>query len=62
MRTIKGLRSDLDYTQKEMAEVLNVPLATYQRYENYKTKIPTEVIDKIMDLSGIESLKEIRYK
>ena len=62
MRTIKGVRNDLNLSQKEMAEKLCIPLASYQRYENYKAKIPVEVMDKIMELCGINSLKEIRYK
>lgn len=62
MRTIKGVRNDLNLSQREMAEKLDVPLASYQRYENYKAKIPVEVMDRIMELCGINSLKEIRYK
>lgn len=61
-RTIKGLRNDLGLTQKEMAEKIDVPIASYQRYENYVAKIPTEVIVKIMEITGIENLKEIKFK
>lgn len=60
-RTIKGLRNDLGLTQKQMADKIGVPYSSYQRYENYIAKIPTEVIDKIMKLSGITSLQEIKY-
>lgn len=35
--TLKGLRNNLDLTQKEMAEKLGVSEATWRNYEQYKT-------------------------
>lgn len=60
-RTLKGIRNDLGLTQKQMADLIGVKEMTYQRYENYVTKIPVEVIARIMDVAHIESLNEIRY-
>lgn len=60
-RTLKGIRTDLGLTQREMAKEVGIKPATYQRYENYETKIPVEVIAKIMELAHIEILNEIKY-
>ena len=62
LRTLKGLRNDLGMTQKQIAEKLEVPIASYQRYENYQTTIPFEVILKIGDLATVDDLRQIRYK
>lgn len=63
LRTIRGLRNDLGMTQKEMADKLDVPIASYQRYETYSAeKIPFEVILKLADLTGLQDLRQIKYK
>lgn len=61
-RTIIGIRSDLDLTQEEMAKKLNLPYATYQRYERYETKIPVEVMIRIADMVNIVDIRDIRFK
>ena len=61
-RTIKGLRNDIGFTQKEMADQLGVPISTYQRYENYMYKIPSSILVKIADLAGIVDVREIKYE
>ena len=48
-RTLKGIRNDLNLTQKEMANKLNIPIATYQRYETGKSPIPIDIAIKIAD-------------
>lgn len=60
-RTIRGIRCDLGYTQKEMADKINTPIATYQRYERYEVAIPFEVMIKIADLAKIENPREIKF-
>ena len=46
-RTMAGIRKDLQLTQIEMANKLNIPIATYQRYETGKTPIPIDIAIKI---------------
>lgn len=61
-RTFKGLRNDLGFTQKQMAEKLGVPVISYQRYENYQYKIPSTILVKVADMAGITDVREIRYE
>lgn len=56
-RTLKGIRNDLNLTQKEMANKLNIPIATYQRYETGKTPMPIDVAIKIADYGNIVDLR-----
>lgn len=60
-RTIKGLRCDLELTQRQMAEKLGIGIVTYQRYEQYKCKIPVDLLVRIADMSGIVDIREIKY-
>ena len=60
-RTLKGLRYDLGLNQKEMADKLGIGLATYQRYEQYKFRIPADILVRIADMSGITDIREIKY-
>ena len=39
-RRIRDLREDHDKTQKEIAEVLNMQLTVYQRYERGERELP----------------------
>lgn len=61
-RTIKGLRNDLGLTQKQMAEKLGVPIASYQRYENYQQRIPVDVIFDIAKLCDISNPIDIKIQ
>ena len=59
-RTLKGLRYDLGLTQKEMADKLEVSLASYQRYERYEVEAPMSMIIKLADMCKIENVREIK--
>lgn len=61
-RTLKGIRNDLGLNQQEMAEQIGVPYISYQRYENYKYRIPADVLIKVADKAGIVDVREIKYK
>lgn len=60
-RTLKGIRNDLNLTQKEMANKLNIPIATYQRYETGKSPIPIYIAIKIADYGNIIDLRDIKF-
>ena len=40
---IRNLREDLDMTQTEIANILNISQRTYSRYENDERAIPIEI-------------------
>lgn len=61
-RTLKGIRCDLGLTQKEMAEKLGTTFISYQRYENYLSRMPSTILVKVADLAGIVDVREIRYE
>lgn len=48
-RNIRNLREDLDKTQQELAEYLNIKQTTYSKYELGKINIPIEVFIKLAD-------------
>ena len=60
-RTLKGIINDLNLTQKEMANKLNIPIATYQRYETGKSPIPIDIAIKIADYGNIIDLRDIKF-
>lgn len=62
MRTLKGIRNDLDLDQVEMAEKLGISKATYQRYKNYIHRTPAAILVKMADMAGIVDVREIKYK
>ena len=43
MRTIEDLRKAKDILQIEMAKTLDMPVSTYNMYENGKRRVPGEV-------------------
>ena len=46
-RRIRDLREDNDKTQSQIAEVLNMQLTVYQRYERGEREIPFWVVIKL---------------
>lgn len=50
---IKGLREDKDYTQNELAHLLNCTQVCYSHYENGKRNIPTWVLELLADYYGV---------
>ena len=48
-RRVRDLREDHDKTQKEMAEILNVQLTVYQRYERGERELPLWAAIKLAD-------------
>lgn len=61
MRTLKGLRCDYGFTQKEMAEKLGISTPTYAKYENCSIKIPYEIVVKICKICKIANPLEVRF-
>lgn len=47
MLKIRDLREDNDYTQEEIAKLLNCKQNTYQQYESEKRQIPLEALKKL---------------
>lgn len=47
MLRLKDLREDNDYTQEEIAKLLNCKQNTYQQYESQKRQIPIESLKKL---------------
>lgn len=47
MLRLKDLREDNDYTQEEIAKLLNCKQNTYQQYESEKRQIPIEALKKL---------------
>ena len=50
MLRLKDLREDNDYTQQEIAKLLNCKQNTYQQYEVEKRQIPLEQLQKLATL------------
>ena len=46
---IRNLREDVDQTQTQLADYLNVKQTTYSKYELGKINIPVEVLIKLAD-------------
>ena len=46
---IRDLREDHDLTQRQMAEILNMPQPQYWRYEQGYRDIPTDLLIQIAD-------------
>ena len=47
---LRDLREDNDYTQKQIANILNCKQNTYQQYEAEKRQIPIEALKKLATL------------
>lgn len=52
MSSIKEIREDLQMTQQEMADKLNVSRLTYLNYESGRTKMDADKIKVLLELSG----------
>ena len=52
--TIKELRRLVDLNQVEMAKKINIPISTYNVYENGKRKVPKEVVVKIARILEVD--------
>ena len=50
---IRSLRIDNGYTQKQIAEILNVRQNTYSQYEIGVLNYPVEALLKLADLYGV---------
>ena len=50
---IRDLREDQDKTQKQIAEVLNMQLTVYQRYERGERELPLWAAIKLADYYDI---------
>ncbi|MGX7194286.1 helix-turn-helix transcriptional regulator [Enterococcus moraviensis] len=65
IRRIRSLREDNDYTQREVAALLNVGQRTYADYEYGKTRIPLESMIKLakfynVDMNYICGVSDVR--
>lgn len=61
---IRDTREDLDYTQKEIATILDLHLTQYRRYETGETEIPVHILIELSKLfkKSMEYLTEIQIK
>ena len=50
---IRDLREDRDKTQKDIAELLNMQLTVYRRYETGEREIPLWAAIKLADYYGV---------
>ena len=50
---IRDLREDLDKGQKDIADVLNMQLTVYQRYERGEREMPLWAIIKLADYYNV---------
>lgn len=51
---IKKLRTEKGFTQKKMAELLNIPYSTYSNYENNNRTPDVDTLMGIADMLGVE--------
>lgn len=51
---MKAYRKNRNYTQREMANMLNIPYSTYSNYENNYREPPIEIIGQFCDAVGID--------
>lgn len=50
---IKELREERHLTQKELAEILEMQLTQYRRYENGERAVPFDFVVKLADFYGV---------
>ncbi len=51
---IRSLREDNDYTQSQIAEILNIGQRTYADYELGKTRIPVDALIKLAKFYNVD--------
>ena len=49
-KRIRELREDHDFTQRELAKMLDMPQPQYYRYEQGFRDIPTDILIKLADI------------
>lgn len=54
IKIIRALREDNDYTQKDIAKILNVGQRTYADYEYGKTRIPLDSMIKLAKFYNVD--------
>lgn len=54
-RRIKDLREDHDFTQKELAKMLNCSQQVYSNYELGQRDIPTDILIKLSVLYNVST-------
>ena len=52
---LRELREDRDFTQSDIAQVLNCKQNTYQQYESGKRQIPLEALIKLCGFYGVSA-------
>lgn len=52
-KRIRDLREDHDYSQAELAKILNVSQSTYSRYESGFLDIPSEILIALSKLYSV---------
>ncbi len=52
-KRLRELREDHDLTQRQVAEVLDMPQPQYFRYEQGYRDIPTDILIRLADLYNI---------
>ena len=52
-RRIRDLREDSDLTQTQLAQLLNMQLTVYQRYERGERELPLWAAIKLADYYGV---------
>ena len=62
MNRLKELRKEKKLTQKEMAEELEVPYRSYQRWENGEVQIKKENLEKLSKYFGISIPNLLGYE
>jgi Predicted transcriptional regulators len=53
LKKLKDLREDHDYTQAEVAKMVNITQRSYSHYENGERSIPLEVLGRLADLYNV---------
>ncbi len=52
-RRVRDLREDNDKTQRQIAEILNMQLTVYQRYERGERELPLWAAIKLANYYGV---------